>query len=271
METRSACIGVSELKALLDTLNESKCNISINICVIQPEPEEEPIPEPEIPPEIPKGILQVPGEEGIYYGHKHGALQISLDGNTVTTTWKRVKELASQSDEMIEKEAKRKYSDETSRSMFLRFVQAYREGRVKPLRAQHVEPEVIPVSKPVEEKPDMSLNTGHIDWSTVPAITFDGFHYQEHNGRIRLRSNSNGNICCTTWDKIIQLSQMPNIKLEIEVMTLYPERGHRNLICSLIDAYRNDDIKDPDAFARPLVNIDTSTNYDGNKIMVEGY
>jgi hypothetical protein len=272
METRNACIGAEGLESILEAIKNSDVAITINVNIsgnISNIQEEKPAPvnEPIHEPEIPAGFFIVLGEPDLYYGHKHGALQISLDGNTVTTTWKNVKTMASQNEELITKEAVRKYPDETNRSMFLRFLTAYQEGRVKPLRAPVVEPEVIPVNKPVEEKPDMSANISSVDWSTVPAQVFGDMEYKECRSKIRLKQGND--ICCTTWDCIVKLATLPFSKLHNKIAALFNSPNYRDMIHSLIDLYRTDVIRDPDYFARPMVMVDTRADYDGNKIWME--
>lgn len=284
---KSECIGVEGLASILDAIKNSDVAITINVNISEiqaekPAPVNEPIPEPEIPPEhnVPAEFFIVPGETDLYFSHANRALHISSGECTLKTTWKKIKEIAELDDEHIAQYANHKYNGDKSRNVFLRFVDAHKTGRVAPVKVGvatscqqlTIEHDMFNIQEEPKELPIVKVDkpaSNGIDWSSIQGTTIEDMEYKEHNGRIRLRSNSNGNICCTNWDTIVRMSQMPNTRLESEVMTLYPERGHRNLICSLIDAYRQNIIRDPDAFARPMVLIDTFTGYDGGKIEAE--
>lgn len=281
MVMKSECIGVSELSALVEAIKNSDCNITINVNISgiqaeKPAPVNEPIPEPEIPLEynIPAGFFIVPGEADLYYSHVNRALHISSGECTLKTTWKKVKEIAELDYEQISQYANEKYNDDKSMNVFLRFVTAHKEGRVDSVRSQvvnsyqHVEPTIVYTKQPVEEKPDMSANISSVDWSTVPAQVFGDMEYKECRSKIRLKKINS--ICMTTWDCIVKLASLPLTRLHNEIAALFNSPDHREMIHALIRLYQEDIIRDPDAFARPMVLIDTSTGYDGNKIEVEG-
>lgn len=71
----------------------------------------------------------------------------------------------------------------------------------------------------------------------------------------------------TSWPEIIHLSSLPDTQLNTEIVTRSVTNPKKRIaLKAFVQAYREERVRDPDAGIRPVLNVNTRADYDGNKI-----
>jgi hypothetical protein len=193
----------------------------------------------------------------------------SYANTRVATDWGTIERYAKMEDDILEGALNKKIKNGKTKTAYRKLVQAYRAGLIS--RSGVNTSTTNEIKKEVIEEPKIkkeSSTTNEIKkeevmvldnrWTKVETLNTDPvIYYSESRGKIRLQIDNTQ--IFTNWDTVNKLVDCPDLKLTEHLKQTYTKKEEYNLINIFIKEVKSGHIKDPDAFAKPMVY--NKTNY----------